>query len=120
MARDSRAVVLHSSAVLTGVDGKLRYFRGQAEVPAELRRQMDRALHGGLTAMIVLADEGGQAYLHDHPQQSEAIGAGAEKSLATPRPTVAGWNVELLRWLVLECVAAGSLALLLYFFATGH
>jgi hypothetical protein len=117
MARNSRALVVRSSAVITGVDGRLLYFPGRDEMPGPLRAQMDKALHGGLTAMIVLADEGGQAYLHGN---QEHAGSPAAPSPAEAPTSAPGWTVELVRWLVLECVGAASLAFLLYFFATGH
>ena len=63
MAGGSNRTIHRFSAVLTGFDGEMRFYASRREMPSDLRRRMDEALHGDLTASIVLADEGGQDLL---------------------------------------------------------
>jgi hypothetical protein len=100
--------VFRSTAVLTARNGKIHYFRSPDEVPADLQRDLDKALHGELTANVILADEGGQKYL---------------QSRAEPTPPVApklNWQRWLIRRLALEAAGAAALAMALWILASGR
>jgi hypothetical protein len=91
--------VFRFTSVLTARKGSIRYFRSPDEVPQDLQRDIDKALHGDLTANIILADEGGQRHLQSRAES---------KRPAAPRP---GWRRLLVHRLLLE--AAGALAVAL-------
>lgn len=108
MPQKSPNPVFHSTAVLTARNGKIRFFRSPDEVPADLQRDLEKALHGDLTANVILADEGGQKYL---------------KSRAEPTPPVAStpdWRRLLVRRLALEAAGAAALAMALWLLAAGR
>jgi hypothetical protein len=108
MSEETPNPVFHSTAVLTARNGKIRFFRSPDEVPKDLQRDLEKALHGELTANVILADEGGQKYL---------------QSRATPTPPVASkpnWQRWLVRRLVLEAAGAAALAMALWLLAAGR
>jgi len=90
--------VYRSTLVLTGRDGELRNFPSLEDVPPELRRELDEALHGELAASILLADEAGQKYL------SNRVSAAAQAK------AVAGWHDRALRHFVLEAIGFAAIA----------
>jgi hypothetical protein len=91
--------VFRFTSVLTARKGSIRYFHSPDEVPQDLQRDIDRALHGDLTANIILADEGGQKYLQSRTESKPPPAA---------RP---GWRRLLVHRILLE--AAGALAVAL-------
>ena len=100
--------VFHSTSVLTARNGTIRYFRSPDEVPRELQREIDKVLHGDLTANIILADEGGQRYLQSRAER---------KTPVTPYP---GWRRLLVRRLISEAAGALAVALTLWLLAAGR
>ncbi len=108
MPETSPSSVFRFTSVLTARRGKIRYFRAPGEVPSDLQRDLDKALHGELTANVILADEGGQTYL---------------QSRAEPKPPVAptlNWRRWFVRRLAMEVAGAAALALSLWVLATSH
>lgn len=110
MPEASPRSVFRFTSVLTARSGKIRYFRAPGEVPAELQRDVDKALHGELTANVVLADEGGQRYLQSR----------AEQPKQPPAPTTLNWRRWLVRRLAVEAAGAAALALALWLLATSR
>lgn len=94
--------VFRSTAVLTARNGKIRYFRSPDEVPEDLQRDLDKALHGDLTANVILADEGGQTYLRTRAESKRPIAS------------VLNWRRFLVRRLVLEAAGAAAVAMFLW------
>ncbi len=94
--------VYRSTLVLTGRDGEMRNFASLEDVPSELRRELDEALHGDLAASILLADEAGQNYLSG--RVNAAAGARA----------CAGWRSRAVRQLALEAIGFAALAVALW------
>jgi hypothetical protein len=99
MAEQRSNSVFRSTLVLTGRDGQVRNYASLEEVPPELRREIDAALHGELAASILLADEAGQRYL-----SGRATAAAHAKAYS-------GWRSRALRRLALEAVGFAALAL---------
>jgi hypothetical protein len=100
--------VFRFTSVLTARKGSIRYFHSPDEVPRDLQRDIDKALHGDLTANIILADEGGQRYL---------------QSRTEPKPAPAsrlGWRRLLVHRLLLESAAALAVALALWVLAAAR
>lgn len=94
--------VFHSTSVLTARNGKIRYFRSPADVPKDLQRELDKAIHGELTANVILADEGGQSYLHSRAE-------------ITPTTSIApNWRGLLARRLAFEAAGGAAVALFLW------
>ena len=91
--------VYRSLMVVTGRDGQMRNFAALEEVPPELRRELDEALHGEFAASILLADEAGQKYL------SGRAGAAANAR------AYSGWRSRAMRQLALEAIGFAALAL---------
>ncbi|MDR3719947.1 MAG: hypothetical protein P4K98_14200 [Bryobacteraceae bacterium] len=100
--------VFRSTAVLTARNGKIRYFRSPDEVPADLQRDLDKALHGELTANVILADEGGQKYLQSRAEPAPPV---------APKLNGQHW---LIRRLALEAAGAAALAMALWILAAGR
>jgi|GEM_PF-2184766 len=98
--------VFRSTAILTARDGKIRYFRSPDEVPGDLQRDLEKAMHGGLTANVILADEGGQKYLQSRAAQA-----------APPPPSVPNWRGLLIRRLAFEAAGAAAIAVALWVLA---
>jgi hypothetical protein len=94
--------VFRSTAVLTARNGKIRYFRSPDEVPADLQRDLEKALHGDLTANVILADEGGQKYLQ------------ARAESAPPAASRQNWRRLLVQRLALEAAGAAAVAMALW------
>jgi len=90
--------VFRSTLVLTSRDGKIRNFDSLEDVPPELRRELDEALHGHLAASILLADEGGQKYL------SNRVHAAANSKATS------AWQSRAVRHFVLESIGLALLA----------
>ncbi len=105
MPESSPIPVFHAKSVLTARKGTIRYFRSPEDVPQELQRDIDKALHGDLTANIILADEGGQRYLQARSEQPP------------PVATRVGWRRLLARRLILETAGAVAVALALWILA---
>ncbi len=110
MQEASPSSVFHFTSVLTARSGKIRYFRTPGEVPADLQRDLDRALHGELTANVILADEGGQRYLQSR----------AEQPKRPVEPATLNWRRWLARRLAVEAAGAAALALALWLLATSR
>ncbi len=104
--RESPIPVYRAKSVLTSRHGAIRYFRSLDEVPQDLQRDIDKALHGELTANIILADEGGQRYLQARSESKKPL-----------EPTPSGWRRLLARRLVLEAAGAFAVALTLWILA---
>jgi hypothetical protein len=102
MPKERSDPVYRSTLVLTGRDGEMRNFASLEDVPPELRREMEEALHGELAASILLADEAGQNYL-----------SGRVKAAAGAR-ACAGWRSQAMRQLVLEGIGLAALAVTLW------
>jgi hypothetical protein len=91
--------VFRSTSVLTARDGKIRYFRSPGDVPKDLQRELERAIHGDLTANVILADEGGQTFLQSHAETTRPV---------EPAPS---WRRSLARRLALEAAGAAVVAI---------
>jgi hypothetical protein len=114
MEANRRPRVIKTTAVIAGVNGKLHYFQEADRLPDALRGQMERAFQGGLTVSIVLADEGGQAYLkNNHPAPPAA--RPAQTPVAAPLNRALLWRRML--W---ESLGGVMVAWLLYLFAAGR
>jgi hypothetical protein len=99
--------LFRSTAVLTARGGELRYFSSPDQVPADLRRDMERSMRGELTATIVLADEGGQQYLRQRTsKEKESV------RLET------AWRHLIARQFGLEVAAAAAFAIAIWLLAT--
>ena len=90
--------VFRSTLVLTSRHGEMRNFESLEDLPPELRRELDEALHGQLAASILLADEGGQKYLNNR------VHAAAHSKAA------AAWQSRAVRHFVLESIGLAVLA----------
>ena len=98
MAEPESNPVFRSTLVLTSRQGEIRNFDSLEDLPPELRREMDEALHGQMAASILLADEGGQKYL------SNRVHAVAKSKAA------AAWQSRAVRHFVLESIGLAVLA----------
>ena len=98
--------VYRSTLVLTGRDGEIRNFSSLEDVPPELRRELDEALHGQLAASILLADEAGQEYLSHRVTESAQAKASA------------AWQSKQIRHFVLESIGFAILAVGLWLLVT--
>jgi len=105
MPKESSNPVFRSTAVLAARNGKVRFFRSPDEVPEDLQRDLEKALHGDLTANIVLADEGGQTYLESRAESKH------------PTASKLDWRRWLVRRLALEAAGAAAVAMLLWLLA---
>lgn len=94
--------VFHSTSVLTARNGKIRYFRSPRDVPKDLQRELEKAIHGELTANVILADEAGQSYLH------------ARAETTPPPTTTPNWRRLLARRLAFEAAGGAAVALFLW------
>lgn len=109
MQEASPKPVFRFTSVLTARSGQLRYFQSPGEVPADLQRDLEKALHGELTANIVLADEGGQTYLQSRAEPKRPV--------ESATPDGRRW---LARRLAFEAAAGAVLAIVLWLLAGSH
>jgi len=107
MAGEPSEPVIRTTAVLLARDGEVRFFKDPTEVPAELRREMEAAFNGRLTATIVLADEAGQRYLQ----------ARRTAALAKPQPRIQRLSRTKVRQIVIETASATLLAIAIWMLA---
>ena len=106
MQETSPKPVYRFTSVLTARSGKIRYFRSPGDVPVDLQRDLEKALHGDLTANVVLADEGGQKYLQSRPESKRAA-----------LPPVVNGRRWIARRLAIEAVGAAAIAMALWLLA---